>query len=239
MILMQLQRAKLRRDERCQARAEMNQEHVESIADHLRAGGMVPPLIVFRSRADGDALADGFHRDAALEILGRRHAEADVREGSLRDAILFAVGANVQHTALTRNNADKRKAVLILLLDEEWGQWAAREIARKAGVSPNLVDRLRGQLEEITAGASASKGQIGDGGVKVNRAGSEYTMKFKDMTPKQQQEALAGETEKCRPTWLREARQGLETARRCLSCLGLTEDAAALTPLLKRLEKVG
>ena len=62
--------------------------------------------------------------------------------GSRRDAILYSVGANQAH-GLRRSNADKRKAVMTLLGDEEWSQWSNREIGRRCGVSPEFVNRLR------------------------------------------------------------------------------------------------
>jgi hypothetical protein len=41
---------------------------------------------------------------------------------------------------------DKRRAVLTLLNDEEWGGWSNREIARKCGVSDPFVLQLRSLL---------------------------------------------------------------------------------------------
>jgi hypothetical protein len=48
--------------------------------------------------------------------LGLAKISADVREGSRRDAILYAVGANASH-GLKRTNRDKRNAVRVLLKD--------------------------------------------------------------------------------------------------------------------------
>jgi hypothetical protein len=44
------------------------------------------------------------------ELLGLVEIDADVRQGSLRDAILCAVGTNAEH-GLRRTNRDKRNAV--------------------------------------------------------------------------------------------------------------------------------
>jgi len=68
-----------------------------------------------------------------------------VRQGGLRDAILHSASANATH-GLRRTNDDKRRAVLMLLQDEEWGKWTAREIARCCAVSHDFVSRLRGSL---------------------------------------------------------------------------------------------
>ena len=53
--------------------------------------------------------------------MGLAKISADVREGSRRDAILYAVGANASH-GLKRTNRDKRNAVMVLLKDPEWGR---------------------------------------------------------------------------------------------------------------------
>ena len=65
-----------------------------------------------------------------------------VHVGELRDAKLFAVGANATH-GHPRSAADKRCAVLKLLKDEEWCKWSDREIARHCHVGHQLVAELR------------------------------------------------------------------------------------------------
>ena len=44
------------------------------------------------------------------------------------------------------SNADKRKAVLTLLEDEEWSKWSDNEIAQKCEVSQPFVSKLRSSL---------------------------------------------------------------------------------------------
>ena len=58
--------------------------------------------------------------------------------------MLFSVGANATH-GLRRTNDDKRRAVLTLLSDAEWSQWSDREIAKRCGVSPDTVGRIRAE----------------------------------------------------------------------------------------------
>lgn len=55
---------------------------------------------------------------------------------------ILTVGANASH-GLRRTNADKRKAVEILLNDDEWKLWSDREIARRCLVSHNFVGDIR------------------------------------------------------------------------------------------------
>lgn len=137
-----------------------NQEAVREYADVLKDGGSLPPVTVFFDGRDY-WLADGFHRHSAHLFLSLPDIEADVREGSKRDAILFAVGANASH-GLRRTNADKRRAVEALLKDEEWSVWSDREIARRSCTSAPLVARVREEVtvksySEDTAGNTSSE----------------------------------------------------------------------------------
>ena len=113
--------------------------HDDVLSDYgevIQGGGSLPPLTVFFD-AQHYWLADGFHRLKAYKSQNVREVEAEVKQGSKRDAILYAVGANASH-GLRRTNADKRHAVETLLKDDEWSGWADREIARRCGVSPQL-----------------------------------------------------------------------------------------------------
>ncbi len=52
---------------------------------------------------------------------------------------------------LRRTNADKRRAVLVLLSDQEWSQWSNREIAKQCGVDEGLVRALKEELNKLSA----------------------------------------------------------------------------------------
>ncbi len=139
----QLAQSDIQTDGGTQSRTNLNPETVEEYAAAMEAGSEFPAIVVYH---DGDKywLADGFHRLAAWK---RVHPEyvpihADVRQGTRRDAILHSVGANSAH-GLRRTNADKRRAVLCLLEDNEWGAWSDREIARRCNVGADLVGALR------------------------------------------------------------------------------------------------
>ena len=82
------------------------------------------------------------HRIQAAGQAGLSDFPADVRPGSERDALLFAIAANAAH-GLPRSTADKEKAVNLLLADAEWSQWNDHEIARHCRVSQNFVSKLR------------------------------------------------------------------------------------------------
>lgn len=134
----------------------------QEYAEAMQEGDIFPPVVVFN---DGARywLADGFHRYHASNYVGYLEIEADVNLGTKRDAILYSVSANAKH-GLRRTNADKRKAVLTLLNDDEWSGWSDREIARQCVVSDRMVNKYR---------STAKDSQIER---KVKRGDQEYTV---------------------------------------------------------------
>jgi len=143
-VNMKIRLSEIRLDGGTQPRANMDQEVVGEYADYLMDGVKMPGLTVFH---DGTYywLADGFHRYFAHKKADIKEAECEVRQGSLRDAVLYSVGANDNH-GLRRSNEDKRKAVITLLEDIEWSDWADREIARQCRVSVMTVGRIKKSL---------------------------------------------------------------------------------------------
>jgi len=137
----------IRTDGGTQSRAQLYHAVVSDYIDTLGGGDEFPPVVVF---FDGSEywLADGFHRHAAYAGLARKEIPVDIRQGARRDAILHSVGANSVH-GLRRTNEDKRRAVMVLLNDPEWGQWSNREISRQCRVSPGTVDKARLSLPKI------------------------------------------------------------------------------------------
>ena len=132
---------RLRLDGGTQPRADIDRNTVRDYADALSGEATFPPVTVFH---DGEAywLADGFHRVHAHKMLDWLEVDADVRQGTRRDAVLYSVGANAVH-GLRRTNADKHRAVETLLNDPEWAAWSDREISRRAGVGHPFVSSLR------------------------------------------------------------------------------------------------
>lgn len=133
--------ADMRLDGDTQPREHLNEETIDEYAEAMEAGDEFPPVDLF---FDGSNywLADGFHRIGAAERIGARDHRAIIHQGTRRDAVLFSVGVNAQH-GLRRSPEDKRRAVMTLLQDEEWGGWSNREIARRANVSEALVRKVR------------------------------------------------------------------------------------------------
>lgn len=127
-----------------QPRKNINEDIVSEYTEAMQDGDNFPPVIVFNDGAKY-WLADGFHRYHASKKVGYLEIEAEVKNGTKRDAILYSVSANAKH-GLRRTNADKRKAVKTLLQDEEWSQWSDREIARRCEVTHPFVSKMRSNL---------------------------------------------------------------------------------------------
>jgi ParB-like chromosome segregation protein Spo0J len=153
-------------DEDLQIREAISDQAISDYYDVLREGGKLPPIVVF---FDGDRhhLADGWHRFHAHKRAGLATIEAEVHDGTKRNAQLYALGANHAH-GLRRTPADKRKAVLIMLDDVEWSEWSDREIAKQCKVSQPFVSKVRKDI-----GAQRDE-------VKSNRNGQEVKVKVKE-----------------------------------------------------------
>ena len=129
----------------------LNDGIVSEYAEAMLEGAKFPPVIVYR---DGAVhwLADGYHRLEAAEEAGKKNIAAEIRDGTKRDATLFACSANRDH-GLRRTWADVRRAITTLVQDAEWGLMANRLIAEKVGCSDKTVAAIREKL--LNCGNSA------------------------------------------------------------------------------------
>jgi hypothetical protein len=137
-----------------QARNAINWHVVNEYAEAMAEREQFPPVILFRD-AEGYWVGDGFHRAHAAKQVGFPNIRAEVREvreGGQREAFLYACGANARH-GLRLTALDKRHAVMRLLMDEQWGQWSDREIARRCVVSHPFVGKLRAERDQRRAAA--------------------------------------------------------------------------------------
>ena len=134
----------IRIDGGTQSRVSIDQSTVAEYAEHIEAGSVFPAIRVFFDGVDY-WLGDGFHRYFAHLKAGKEGIAADVVNGTQRDALLYSVSANALH-GLRRTNADKRKAVTIMLQDFEWQEWNSSEIARHCRVSVPLVIQIKKEL---------------------------------------------------------------------------------------------
>jgi hypothetical protein len=134
----------IKADITAQPRVQIVTAKVAEYAEDMKRGDVFPPLIVFREK-NKYWLADGFHRYHAAIVLDTESIECDVREGGLRDAMLYSCGANAAH-GFRRTIDDKRRAVTRMLEDEEWEGWGDHEIAKHCNVSHPFVGEMRRQI---------------------------------------------------------------------------------------------
>jgi hypothetical protein len=137
-------------DDAMQSRATLDVETIERYQADMEAGDDFPPLGVV---SDGTAmyLYSGFHRFRAFANRKTDRVPVEVIDGTRRDAILLAAGQNHGH-GRPRTNADKRRAVTMLLADGEWAKRSTNWIAEQCRVHHSIVDELRGEKSEVVSG---------------------------------------------------------------------------------------
>lgn len=105
--------------------------------------------IVIYESDDGAYPSDGHHRIKAA-ILAGVQIFAEVKSGSLREAIFESFASNKFH-GLPLSREDKNNRVKCILLDTEWQQMSDRAIADHCGVSAPLVGKVRSELVKVEA----------------------------------------------------------------------------------------
>ena len=130
-----------------QPRTAIDQNTVRDYAEALQNGATFPPVTVFY---DGDNywLADGFHRLNAHKYLEWLEIDADVRQGTLKDAQWHSLSANQTH-GLRRSRADVERAIKFALLHPEvipTGENSNSGIAKHIGTSHPTVAKYRNEL---------------------------------------------------------------------------------------------
>jgi hypothetical protein len=142
----------------------------QTVADYVEAmkrGAKFPPIALVY---DGSQYysPDGAHRLEAHRRAGKAMISATIIKGTVRDAMLLAAGANAEH-GLKRSNADKRRAVQVLLNDPEWSQFSNGKIAELCRVSKTFVAEVRASGVNVDT-SNASETPI----VRTGRDGKRY-----------------------------------------------------------------
>jgi len=127
-----------------QQRERINDEIVAEYSEAMKCGAKFPAVTVFFNGAEY-YLVDGFHRYWAHKSAGIENIAADVHEGTKRDARLFSAGVNNTH-GIRLTNQDKRKAVLVLIEDDEWSEWSDNKIAKHCKVTQPFVSKIRKEV---------------------------------------------------------------------------------------------
>jgi len=126
----------IRADGGTQSRAQLYRSIVSDYAGLIAGGAVFPPIIGFHDGSDY-WLADGFHRHAAHISLGLAEIDVVIRQGALRDAILYS-WVLIRATVCAAPMRTKRRAVLKLLNDQEWGPVAGYGCCQPMRRGPKL-----------------------------------------------------------------------------------------------------
>lgn len=164
-----------------QQRESINDAEVEIYAEAMRCGAQFPPVVLFFDGAQY-WLADGFHRYHAYRIAPITEILADVRNGTCREARLFSAGANGAH-GMRLTNADKRKAVMVLLDDKEWSEWSNRDIAKHCHVTHTFVNNIRAELNQPSA-TKVETVSTSSAGIEDGRKAEKQELQNQDALPK-------------------------------------------------------
>lgn len=166
---MKLKLSAIRLDGGTQARVALNQNVVTEYAEHMKEGSKFPAIVVFHDGSN-HWLADGFHRYFASKANGDLDIEAEIKQGTQREAVLYSFGANGGR-GLKLSHDDNRTIIMRMLQDDEWKQWSDTQIAKHVGVSKMTVGRIRHTLEEEGKVAPKKSSKF------VNKHGTESEMK--------------------------------------------------------------
>lgn len=131
-----------------QPRAGISQNLVAEYTTDMKNGAKFPPVVVFAEKgSERFVLADGFHtRLANIEAFnGTKGLEAEVKEGTIWDAKLYAAGSNSEH-GNRRTPKDIRNAIHMILLDAHSEGWADTVIADYAKCHRTTVAKVREQM---------------------------------------------------------------------------------------------
>jgi hypothetical protein len=132
--------ADIRIDGGTQIRKQLNQDKVDEYAQQMEDGVVFPPITVF---FDGSSywLASGFHRLFGEKKRGSSTIKAVVKNGTIEDATLFALGDNKHGLNMTAE--DYRRSIEIMLKHPKWGEWSNIKIAEWIGTSASTVARVK------------------------------------------------------------------------------------------------
>ena len=132
--------ADIRIDGGTQIRKQLNQDKVDEYAQQMEDGVVFPPITVF---FDGSSywLASGFHRLFGEKKRGSSTIKAVVKNGTIEDATLFALGDNKHGLNMTAE--DYRRSIEIMLKHPKWGEWSNIKIAEWIGTSAMTVGRVK------------------------------------------------------------------------------------------------
>ena len=143
--MQKLQIERVRTDGGVQSREKISEEYVAELAELIKAGKKLPPIVVYNDGIDMWA-ADGHHRILAHVRCEKPLIDAEVHKGTKSDAIWASCAANQGH-GLRRTNADKKHSTEMAL--KEKPSMSDMVIANHVGVHEDTVKTTRKALSQV------------------------------------------------------------------------------------------
>ena len=156
---------------------------VKHYAAMMQEGSKFPPIEII---TDGKSnyLTDGFHRVAVARKLGKKYIEANVKNGTHRDAVHESFSAN-KTNAVPRPEGTIKNILLIIFKDEQWSKMSQHDIGRHVGCTQQFVSKVQAEFEKLSNNQLLDRTELSgpktgiarSKTVKVKRGKSEYEMK--------------------------------------------------------------
>jgi hypothetical protein len=127
-------------------------EHIRMLAERI---DQLPPILVHLPSRE---IIDGVHRVLATRLVGRTTVLAEIVRGTLADAYVAAVQANISHGKPL--SASERQAAVRRILATHV-EWSDRRIADVCGVSVSTVATERGRIAPDEAPSGRRVGRDG------------------------------------------------------------------------------
>ncbi len=160
-------------DQSLQVRVDgLKEETVQDYMNAIGNGVKLPEIVVYDLPDGSRLLSSGFHRLEAHRRLGLIEIAAEVRQGTRREAVDFALQDNLHH-GLPLTNRDKKAFLISRLLDKSWDGISNRELAKQIGVDHKTVGNWLNE-NNITTGENSPVGRTstkGADGKTRNTAG--------------------------------------------------------------------
>lgn len=170
--LQELWPADITADPMVQQRADgLDAYWVDELARILEDGGQFTTPVIVYDDGEKKWLAGGFHRHEAA-TKAKRLLVAEVRQGTRRDAIIFAIGDNADH-GKCRTKRDIRRAIVTAMADAELSLLSDRGLSAYIKCDSSYISRIR---REITGAAPDPVKQ------RAAKASHEAVAKHKELT---------------------------------------------------------
>lgn len=131
--------------EMLQVRAKLDKGWSLEYSKGYARGDAFPPILIYLLPNGRLVVTDGFHRVDACLALGLETIRAQIREGTLHEALIAAIEANTAayHRGRPFGDDDRVRAAELMFADPECWGWSDSIIAKRCGISPISARRHR------------------------------------------------------------------------------------------------